>query len=179
MTAFYGIDWSLTNTGVTAFVDGEWDRMTVKTGPDDGTPTGFLNRVHRIAGEIINWCDPREGDIWCIEGPSLHAKGAAVDRMFAGWWLVMDDLTNHHAEPWVIAPSTLKKLATGKGNAGKDEVLLSTAKRLPEADVTNEHEADAAWLTVAASLIHGQPILELPANHTTGLKRILLGKGTK
>lgn len=176
MTAFIGIDWSLTNTGVTAFVDGEWDRMTIRTKTDDGTPEGFLERVHHIAAKITEWADPHDGDVWAIEGPSLHAKGAAIDRMFGGWWLTVDDLVAHHEPPCVFAPSSVKKLATGKGNASKGEVILATAKRLPEADVTNEHEADAAWITIAASIIAGQPIIQLPNNHLTGLTRTLKGK---
>jgi Holliday junction resolvasome RuvABC endonuclease subunit len=176
MTAFVGIDWSLTATGVVVWSEGEWDRCTIRTTADDGTESAFLRRVHKIAAEIIAWADPREGDVIAIEGPSLGAKGAAVDRMFGGWHITMDDLIQHHGEPWVFAPSSVKKLATGKGNAGKDEVLLATAKRLPEADVTTNHEADAAWLAIAASIIHGQPILQLPTNHTSGLTRILKGK---
>jgi Holliday junction resolvasome RuvABC endonuclease subunit len=132
--------------------------------------------VHHIASKVVEWADPHEDDVWAIEGPSLGAKGAAVDRMFGGWWITVGDLTAHHEEPWVFAPSSIKKLATGKGNASKGEVILATAKRLPEADVTNEHEADAAWIAVAASIIAGRPIIQLPNNHTTGLTRTLLGK---
>ncbi len=176
MSGFIGIDWSMTACGVATYVDGEWDRMTVRTKPDDGTPSGFLRRVHHIASKIIEWADPAEGDVWAIEGPSLGAKGAAVDRMFGGFWITVDDLTQHHAEPWVFAPTSIKKLATGKGNAGKDEVVIQTTKRLPEADASNNNEADAVWLAIAASLLHGEPIIELPTAHTTGLKRILKGK---
>lgn len=176
--SFIGIDLALTNTGIVAWSpDDGWDRATVRSSPDDGTPSGFLTRVHRIAGEVINWADPDDDTVWAIEGPSLHAKGSAVDRMFGAWWLAMDAFTSHHGEPHVYAPTSLKKLATGRGNASKGEVILATAKRLPDADITNEHEADAAWLAVAASIITGQPIIDLPTTHTTGLKRIMLGKG--
>lgn len=176
MTGFIGIDWSLTACGVAAYIDGEWDRCTIKSKPDDGTPRAFLERVHTIAAKIIEWADPSDGDVWAIEGPSLGAKGAAIDRMFAGFWITVDDLIQHHGEPMVFAPSSVKKLATGKGNAGKDEVLLATAKRIPEADVQNEHESDAAWIAVAASVDAGRPILELPASHAAGLKRTLTGR---
>ena len=177
MTSFIGIDWALTHTGVTAWVDGEWERCTIRTRPDDGTPAGFLHRVDDIATQVIAWADPREGDVWAIESPALGAKGAAVDRMFAGWWMTVRELIDHHDTPWVFTPASVKKLATGRGNASKDEVILATAKRIPEADVTNEHESDAAWLAVAASILGGQPIITLPNTHTTGLKRIMLGKG--
>lgn len=176
MSGFIGIDWSLTSTGVAAFVDGEWDVCTIRTKPDNGTPTGFLERVHHIAAKITEWADPAEGDVWAIEGPSLGAKGAAVDRMFGGWWLTVDALTAHHEEPWVFAPTSVKKVATGKGNAGKDEVVIATTKRLPEANATNNNESDAVWLAVAASIIAGEPIIDLPTAHTKGLTRTLKGK---
>lgn len=176
MTGFIGIDWSMTGTGVAAYVDGEWDRCTIKTKPDDGTLSSFLDRVEYIAAKVIEWADPREGDTWAIEGPSFGAKGAAVDRMFGGWWLTVRSLTEHHEEPWVFAPSSVKKLATGKGNAGKDEVVIATTKRLPDADARNNNEADAVWLTIAASIIAGRPIIELPAPHTAGLTRYTRGK---
>lgn len=176
MTGFIGIDWSLTACGVAAYVDGEWDRCTIPTKPDDGTIEGYLDRVEHIAAKVTAWADPAAGDVWAIEGPSLGAKGAAVDRMFGGWWLTVKALRDHHAAPWVFAPSSLKKLATGKGNAGKDEVLLATAKRLPEADVRNNNESDAVWAAIAASIIRGEPIIQLPANHTAGLTRTLKGK---
>ncbi|MEW1990751.1 hypothetical protein [Microbacterium sp. NPDC078849] len=176
MTGFIGIDWSLTGCGVAAYIDGEWDRCTIATKPDDGTPEGYLDRVEGIAAKIAAWADPAEGDVWAIEGPSLGAKGSSVDRMFGGWWLTMNALREHHQAPWVFAPSSLKKLATGRGNAAKDEVLLATAKRLPEADVRNNNEADAAWAAIGASILRGQPIIELPAAHTKGLTRTLKGK---
>ncbi|MGK7312551.1 MAG: crossover junction endodeoxyribonuclease RuvC [Candidatus Longimicrobiales bacterium M2_2A_002] len=48
--------------------------------------------------------------------------------------------------PYVeIPPSTLKKLATGKGNAGKERVLVEAVKRLRYAGSDN-NEADALWL---------------------------------
>lgn len=176
MTGFYGVDLSLTSTGVAAYVDGEWDAVTIKSKTDDGTPSGFLHRVHTITSQIINWADPAEGDVIAIEAPAYGARGAALDRVFASWWMVMDGLTNHHGEPWVVTSTSLKKLATGRGNCGKDEVLLAGVKRLPDAPITGNDTADAAWLVVAASIIAGEPIVDLPAAHKTGLTRIMKGK---
>lgn len=176
MTTIIGIDWSLTACAVAAFVDGEWDRMTIKTKPDDGTPEGFLDRVDDIVGKITSWANPADGDVWAIEGPSLGAKGAAVDRMFGGWWLTMKALRDHHEAPWVFAPSSVKKVATGSGSAGKDEVLLAAERRIPEAAVQNNNEADAVWIAVAASVLAGTPIIGLPKNHLAGLTRTLKGR---
>lgn len=176
MTAFIGVDFSLTSTGIACFADGVWDACTVKTNPDDGTPSGFLRRMDSITSQVLNWADPREGDVIAIEAPAFGAKGAALDRMFGGWWMTVAAITAHHEEPWVFTSTSLKKLATGKGHAGKDEVLLAASRRIPEAPITGNDTADAAWLAVAASIIAGQPIIGVPVSHMTGLTRISKGK---
>ncbi len=43
-----------------------------------------------------------------------------------------------------VSPSEVKKLATGKGNAGKDLVLAAARKRWPECG--DDNEADARWI---------------------------------
>lgn len=176
MTGYIGIDFSLTGTGVAHYRNGEWDCTTIRSLKDDGTPTGFLRRVHKIAADIIAWADPIEGDVWAIESPAFNAKGAALDRMFGGWWIVIDDLTQHHAEPWLVPPTMLKKLATGKGNAGKDEVLAATVRRHPDAPIRDNNMADAVTLAVAASVFQGHPIINLPATHTAGIHKAMQGK---
>lgn len=45
----------------------------------------------------------------------------------------------------VVPPSTLKKYATGKGNASKDQVLIAAVKR-SGIEFNNNDEADAWWL---------------------------------
>lgn len=171
MTVF-GIDLSLTSTGLASF-DGEtWDVATVRTKPVDQSPGAFIDRVHHIAAEVINWCDPREGDVICIEGPSLHAKSNQLDRMFGAWWMVYAALTAHHGDVWVIPPTVVKQLATGKGNASKDQVLLATTQRIPGAPITGNDTADATWLAVAGTHIQGDGI-PLPQQHLTGLLKLI------
>ncbi|KJL45591.1 hypothetical protein [Microbacterium trichothecenolyticum] len=173
MTAF-GIDLSLRSTGLVMF-DGEtWDKATIETTPKDSTPGSFLDRVDDIADQIINWCDPRQGDVLCLEGPALQAKSAQLDRMFALWWLVYKRLREHHAEPFVVQAQIIKQLATGKGNASKEAVLIQTVKRLGRfVDVENFDESDAAWLAVAAGIIAGLDPLPLPAAHLKGLNELI------
>lgn len=170
MTVF-GIDLSLTSTGVASF-DGEtWDVATIRTKPGDGSPADFLTRVEHIASSLINWCDPRGGDLICIEGPALHAKSSQLDRIFGAWWLVYAALTAHHDQVWVIPPTVVKQVATGRGNASKDQVLLAATQRLT-APITGNDTADAAWLTVTATHIQGNGI-PLPQTHLTGLTKLI------
>jgi len=62
-------------------------------------------------------------------------------------------------------PPEVQEHATGKGNAQKDEVLLATERRIPQAQVRNNDEADAVWIAVGASILAGSPVIDLPAAH--------------
>lgn len=174
MTSFYGIDLSMTGTGLASFdMGGEWDVATVSVPAEDRSPGAFIDRAETIAAKIIAWCDPHEGDVIAMEGPALQAKSSQLDRMFALWWFTYRALRDHHAEPHIIPPSVVKQLATGKGNANKDSVLIDTVKRVPRANVTNNNEADAVWLAVAAGHFDGAAILSLPVAHLTGLAKLM------
>ena len=48
------------------------------------------------------------------------------------------------------SPTELKKFATGKGNAGKQQVLAAAQARWPEKKVIDDNEADALWLLALA-----------------------------
>ncbi len=171
----FGIDFSLGSTGLASF-DGEtWDTATVKTKPLGTAHGDFIDRMDEIAGRVISWIDPRDGDVIALEGPALAAKSRALDRMFGGWWSLYRALREHGAEPFVVTTGTLKKLATGSGTADKDKMLLAAARRLPDAPVNNNDEADAAWLTVAAARIDGVEIVKLPKLHTDGLDDLIRG----
>lgn len=58
--------------------------------------------------------------------------------------------------PYVGIPvGTIKKHATGKGNADKDKMCAATAQRWPEmgaAEAIDDNEADARWIAEAARL---------------------------
>ncbi|MDQ1113976.1 Holliday junction resolvasome RuvABC endonuclease subunit [Microbacterium testaceum] len=176
MTTYFGIDFSLGSTGLAMF-DGEtWDTTTVKTKPLGTAHGDFIDRMDEIAGKVISWCDPHEGDVLALEGLALAAKSRALDRMFGGWWSLYRALREHGAEPFVVTTGTLKKLATGSGTADKDQMLLAAARRLQAAPVQNNDEADAAWLAVAAARIGGVEAVKLPKLHTDGLDDLIRGK---
>lgn len=57
-----------------------------------------------------------------------------------------------------VAPTELKKFATGKGNADKDAVMLAAAKIEPM--IANNDEADAWWLWAIGCYLTGNPFIE-------------------
>ena len=97
-------------------------------------------------------------DVWAIETPSFGSKGQ-LDRLYSGWWGVIDELMRWGGwpPPLRVAPSQVKKFATGKGNTGKDEVMLAVARRFPDVNVSNNNETDALVLAAIAAAVHGEP----------------------
>jgi len=163
----FGLDLSLTSTGLASFDGDTWDTATIKSSPGDSSPGFFLDRVDDIAARVVSWMDPRNDDVIAIEGPSLHARSSRLDRMFGAWWIVVKAITEHHSEPVIIPPAVVKQIATGKGNASKDEVLAAMIRRFPDAPISGNDQADACALAVAASHIAGCPI-PVPKQHLTG-----------
>jgi len=170
-----GVDFSLTATGV-AVIDGDnaTTTSTVKTRRDDGTIDGFAQRCASITRGIIEVSDIQASDIVLIEGPALHAKSSALDRMFGGWWLVACALQLCVERPVVvIMPTQRAKYATGKGNASKDAVLLAVAKRYAEVDVADNNEADALLMAAIGARLLGRPVEDaLPQANLDALAKV-------
>lgn len=72
--------------------------------------------------------------------------------------------------PYVeVAPSVVKKVATGRGNGSKPEVLTCAVRRLGYPGSSFD-EADARWLLEAAAQWYRLPwMTQLPAAHRSGL----------
>ncbi len=64
-----------------------------------------------------------------IEGPAYMASGQYVLQMGALHYLLRLFLYKNKVDYKVIAPGTLKKFVTGKGNAKKDLMLLKVYKK--------------------------------------------------
>lgn len=72
-----------------------------------------------------------------------------------------------------IAPSVLKRYATGKGNASKDLVLSAASHRAGRMFETGD-EADAWWLWALARDASGDPVIEMPQAHRDVLAKVSL-----
>jgi len=65
----------------------------------------------------------------------------------------------------------LKVFATGKGNAGKADVLVSAVRRLGY-DGADHNQADALWLRAIGMHLLGEPIVDLPKEHLRSLAKL-------
>lgn len=152
-----GIDFSLTSTGVCLISDGEAECATIGS-KKEATWDRFVERVEGIADSIIEWADTAPDTVVVLESPAFLAKSSSLDRMFGGWWLLVAELRAHFANPpLLVTPSQLKKFATGKGNAGKDQVLASVIRRYPDVHVAGNDQADALVLAAIGAAAFKEP----------------------
>lgn len=178
---YVGIDPSLTRTAVCILQDdGSVTILQKSTTGSAGAEVGDrLRRLNDIAGWVLDVLDDHAGDVgwWAIEGPSIGSKNAAAAHDRSGlWWLITDAIAaSGRGFPLIVPPTVRAKYATGKGNAGKDEVLAAVVRRYEHAPVENNDQADAFVIAAIAARVNGDPIEDsLPAAHLDALKKVTL-----
>lgn len=133
------LDLSSTSTGVC--FDGETSTIAPK-----GT---LIERARAMRDEIRHLLIPAP-DLVVIEGiGTRHVQTAiAIATVHA---LVLDEC-HGYAPVLTVSPASLKRFATGKGNANKDAMLVAAIKVGSDA-VTND-AADAWWLWTIGMALH-------------------------
>lgn len=180
MTAVVGLDLSLTATGI-ATPGGV--RTVGSRGKTGATLRQRSARLHDLAMDIGGEIDrvanehrpsTRDRLLVVVEAPAFsRTTGHQHDRSGL-WWLVVDELCgSSYATVVEVAPSARAKYATGKGNAGKDEVLAAVVRRYPDVDVSNNNEADSLVLRAMGCRAIGHPLEEsLPQTHLAALDKV-------
>ena len=172
-----GLDLSLTCTGVARIDRGDalghetQVRRVVSKPTKDPTLADRSRRLRRLAGDTTALC--AGASLVVVEGPSYAStSGAAHDR--AGfWWLVVGRLTGAGLNVVEVPPASLKTYATGKGNAGKDDVLTAVVRRYPDVTFAGNDEADALVLAAMGARFAGFPIEDsLPQTHLRALEKV-------
>jgi Holliday junction resolvasome RuvABC endonuclease subunit len=155
-----GLDLSMTATGI-AWCDGS--TYTVA-----GRETGD-RRLLTICQEVGIAVDGRDIDLVVIEDLPTHAKSAGITGMVHG--AVRAYLLRLKVPYVLITPASLKKYATGKGNAGKPEMAVAAFKRAGK-EFGDDNQCDAWWLR-AMGLDHlGAPATVLPAAQRAALTAV-------
>lgn len=149
-----GLDLSLTATGVCDAYGADTIRVKL---PKDATDTERVERLKHLAKRIdiylIEGPDERgKADLVVLEGPSFHSENSHAHSLgeLAG---VVKVVMLQRGIPFVIvAPSTMKKFATGKGNAPKDAVFAAAVRASTDLPFTVEdnNQGDAFWLYTMA-----------------------------
>jgi len=168
-----GLDLSLTATGIAVNRDdepAEWTWRVRSKGTKADTLDDRAQRLGELARRILRAVG--NPDLVIVEAPAFaQVSGSHHDRSGL-WWLVVEPLLALVCPVAEVAPTTLKKYATGKGNASKDEVLAAIIRRYPMCNPADNNEADALAL-MAMGLDHlGEPLADVPAINRQALAAV-------
>lgn len=180
-----GIDLSLTNTGV-AVHRGDLERprlRNVLSAPnktsrtDDGAAYSSLldrrTRIQTIAARVLEAAladyDPESDDppLFVIESPVVlqsNSGQATIDRIGLWWYIVT--LLFKRGVVVEVAPTTLKRYATGSGSGRKAGVLASMPYMFPGLFVDDDNTADALVLMAMGARALGFPVEPSPQRVT-------------
>lgn len=139
-----GIDLSLTGTGVSDGTDTWLVRSSGKKADGLALRTERLldlrNRIldHTVVGT----------DLIVIEQPAYASQTGHMHDRSGLWWLLVSVLHCRGHQVVEVAPTALKKYATGKGTAGKGALVDACARRFPDVDTGggDDNRVDALWL---------------------------------
>jgi len=171
VSAVVGLDLSLTATGI---ADGSGVR-TIKTNLR-GCERLIFVRDHIAHVVRDSWHYVPGPPLVVIEDYAYHGRHAHSHQLGELGGVVRVAL-HEAAVPWVaVVPSTLKRYATGKGNAPKVQMVTSARERLAYAG-HDDNEADALWLRALGMDLLGAPLVDLPKTHRAALDKVALPEG--
>jgi Holliday junction resolvasome RuvABC endonuclease subunit len=160
-----GLDLSLRHTGI-AYPDGT---TLVVDGTKERGPQRWATIYDTIAMNL--WCAGGSLHLAVIEGYAYAAAGRALFDLCELGGLIRWEL-HRRAVPWlVVPPTTLKKYATGKGQATKTEMVIAARERLGYTG-TDDNEADALWLRAVGLDLLDEPPCALPKVNRKVLDRL-------
>lgn len=162
-----GLDLSIRSTGV-AWHDGTYSAVCTTFEAD--------RRLVEIVAKLAPWDKQAWAvDLVVIEDLPTNARSAGTLGMVHGavrTALLVEDI------PYItVPPATLKKYATGRGNAPKPDMRMALYQRTG-LDIDNDDICDAAWLRALGYDLLGNPIVTLPQVNRSALDKLQLPSAT-
>lgn len=157
-----GIDLSLTSTGLAIIGDGVAVHRITSKGSKAASVVDTWKRIDTIAEKVFGPTGRAAPSLVVIESPSYGSHTGSQHERGGLWWTVIGRIVSWRIPIATVSPQCRAKYATGKGNAGKDEVLAAVVRRYPTVDVTGNDVADAVVLAAMGCRWLGQPIDDLP-----------------
>lgn len=161
-----GLDLSLTATGIA----GHGWTDTLKP------PAGHrgVQRLHWLRDRIFE--HTHRAALVVVEGPSYGSQGGGHHELAGLWWLTAWTLHRADVPMAVVPPASLKKYATGKGNATKADMRVALLQRAG-IDERDDNQVDAWWLHAIGVDHLGRPAVTLPAAHRQALAKVAWPEG--
>lgn len=164
-----GVDPSLTGTGVAIVLGDAAEIVQTTTIRSTGHRGDSLEtrrrRLKALRDEIMDWIP--DNALVVLEGPA-YSQGSAGTWDRAGlWWSILHALGDREVLTHVALcpPSTRAMYATGRGNAGKMDVVAAIVRRFPQVETANDNEADALAMAAMGRRLLGHPIDNPPQTH--------------
>jgi crossover junction endodeoxyribonuclease RuvC len=162
-----GLDLSLTGTGVTMYDTSAGTPPQCRTFGTKPSGDDVASRSRRLRGLVTTcWPYTQGADLVVIESPAYSSNSGHAHDRSGYWWMVVGRLTGAGVPVVEVRANTLKTYATGKGNAGKDEVLAAVVRRHLDVAIADNNQADSLVLALMGARSLGVPYDDpLPATH--------------
>lgn len=163
-----GLDLSMTATGV------------ARTEPDGSVLTCVVKpsnrgdfRLPEIADRVLSLVAGFE--LVLIEEWLVRSQSAPITGMVHG--VVREGLIRAGTPYSTVPPATLKKYATGRGNADKTAMAVAAYRRAG-LEFEDDNQCDAWWLWVMARDLTGDSVLDLPKLQREAISKVPLARET-
>lgn len=170
-----GIDVSLASTGV-GIIDYAAEPLLARADTilTAGRRADNLVRRDTRLGEITAAVLGHTGQdtvLAVIEGPSLGSIGGSSHDRSGLWWRIVGHLHRRDIPVAIVAPTTLKKWATGSGRADKADVAVAMSRLWPAVDVPGNDGWDGLALAHMGAQALGWPVASR-AHHEASLLKV-------
>ena len=164
--AIVGLDLSLTGTGI-ATPGGERTVRTNAADPIEARLIAIRNAVLAEAYQEVD--DVYRGASFVIEDFVTRSPAASTLGMVHG--VVRVALVEAGVPFVLVAPATLKKYVTGKGNAKKPDMRMAVYQRFG-LDLPDDNRVDAFGLRAMGLDAYGAPLAQMPAVNRESLDKV-------
>lgn len=157
MTLYVGIDQSYSGFGIIAWSNEGWGHDSALQpfpAAKYETPEQRLLAIERWLRCYLKGLGAEIGGL-CMEG---YAPGAKFGREMAGelGWAVKRTVYDLYGPATVVAPTAVKKYATGKGSGVKKNLMLLSVFKRWDVEFNDDNLADAYVLARIAAALDGQ-----------------------
>lgn len=136
-----------------------------------------VDRLLWLRDAVLHLVSAWSHTVVVLERPSFASRGNAVVSLGELHGVLKVALREAGVPVAVVAPGTLKRYASGRGNAPKELVLVEAVKRLGY-DGSDHNVADALFLLHMALDYYGLPgAVQMPKAHRAALEAVQWPRG--